>query len=94
MSTNKKTKNSVVISSAPTLSELPATRPAASANGEVWAHGMKLPLAAQYSGLTVWHLRTAIWERKIPYSQEGKAYVILRPDLDAYLAKIRYKVRA
>jgi len=55
---------------------------------------MRLPLAAKYSGLTIWRLRTMCWERKIPFIQEGRAYVILRPDLDAYLEKIRYKVRA
>jgi excisionase family DNA binding protein len=56
--------------------------------------GLKLPEAAAYSGLTVWKLRTLIWERKIPYLQEGKGYLILRKDLDRFLETQRYKVRA
>lgn len=44
--------------------------------------------AARYSGLTVWALRTAIWERKLVARLAGKRLLVLRSDLDAYVASL------
>jgi excisionase family DNA binding protein len=56
--------------------------------------GLPLPKAAEYSGLTVWTLRNLIWDRKIPFLQVGRAYLILRDDIDSYLNSQKFKVRA
>lgn len=49
-----------------------------------------LPLkqAAQVSGLTVWALRNAIWDRKLVARLAGKRLLVLRPDLEAYVASL------
>lgn len=44
--------------------------------------------AARYSGLTVWALRTAIWERKLVARLAGKRLLVLRTDLEAYVASL------
>lgn len=49
-----------------------------------------LPLkqAAQVSGLTVWAIRNAIWDRKLVARLAGKRLLVLRSDLDAYVASL------
>jgi hypothetical protein len=44
--------------------------------------------AARYSGLTVWALRTAIWDRKLVARLAGKRLLVLRSDLEAYVASL------
>jgi excisionase family DNA binding protein len=56
--------------------------------------GLRLKEAAAYSGLTEWFLRRLCWDRKIEFVQSGRAFVILRDDLDKYLESQRYAVRA
>ncbi len=55
--------------------------------------GLTLDRAAEYSGLTVWMLRTLIWNRKLTATLHGKHYVILREDLDLYLTRKRDQAR-
>ena len=59
----------------------------------VHPRGLTIQQAAKYSGLKIWNIRTLIWERRIPYLQTGKHYIVLRDDLDRYLESQRYKVR-
>jgi excisionase family DNA binding protein len=80
---------SVVSASEPT----PALVSSHSETPSLQPRGLRIREAAAYSRLTVWAIRTLIWDRKIPYLQQGKSYVILRDDLDAYLESQRYKVR-
>ncbi len=49
-----------------------------------------LPLkqAAQCSGLTVWAIRNAIWDRKLVARLAGKRLLVLRSDLEAYVASL------
>lgn len=44
--------------------------------------------AARYSGLTVWALRNAIWDRKLVARLAGKRLLVLRTDLEAYVASL------
>jgi hypothetical protein len=41
-----------------------------------------LKKAATYSGLTVWFLRTQIWDGILPARLAGKCLLVLRSDLD------------
>jgi hypothetical protein len=45
-----------------------------------------LKAAATYSGLTVWHLRQAIWHRKLTARLAGKRLIVLRSDLDNFVS--------
>ena len=49
-----------------------------------------LPLkqAAQVSGLTVWALRNAIWDRKLVARLAGKRLLILHTDLQNFVASL------
>jgi hypothetical protein len=49
-----------------------------------------LPLkqAAQISGLTVWAIRNAIWDRKLVARLAGKRLLVLHADLEAYVASL------
>ncbi len=49
-----------------------------------------LPLkqAAQVSGLTVWALRNAIWDRKLVARLAGKRLLILHSDLQNFVASL------
>ena len=49
-----------------------------------------LPLkqAAQVSGLTVWALRNAIWDRKLVARLAGKRLIVLRADLETFVASL------
>lgn len=44
--------------------------------------------AATYSGLTVWALRNAIWDKKIVARLAGKRLLLLRADVDAFVASL------
>jgi excisionase family DNA binding protein len=81
--------------STPAVSAIPATTESSASLTPLGLQprGLKIPEAAAYSGMTVWAIRSLIWDRKIPYLKQGKSYIVLRDDLDAYLNSQRYKVR-
>jgi hypothetical protein len=54
--------------------------------------GLTLPRASEYSGLTVWMLRTLVWDRTIPSQMHGQRIIILREDLDKYLTESKRKL--
>jgi hypothetical protein len=47
-----------------------------------------LKQASQYSGLTVWALRSAIWGKQLPARLAGKRLLVLRSDLDAFVSAL------
>jgi hypothetical protein len=49
--------------------------------------GLALPDAAKYSGLTIWALRTLVWNQTIPAQMQGKRIIILREHLDKFLTE-------
>ena len=49
--------------------------------------GFPLPDAAKYSGLTIWALRTLVWNQTIPAQMQGKRIIILREHLDKFLTE-------
>jgi hypothetical protein len=50
--------------------------------------GLRIQQAANYSGLTCWNIRTAIWSGKLAARTGGKFLVILKDDLDFYLESL------
>jgi hypothetical protein len=48
-------------------------------------HGLRIKLASDYTGLTVWKLRTLAWSGVLPHLFQGKRLIFLIEDLDAYL---------
>jgi hypothetical protein len=85
--TNKKSDRAIAVTpsleSSASATSLPVLQP----------RGLRIHQAAAYSGMTVWAIRSLIWDRKIPYLLQGKSYIILRDDLDAYQNSQRYKAR-
>jgi hypothetical protein len=52
--------------------------------------GLTLARASEYSGLTVWMLRTLIWNGELFAGKYGgQRYVIMRRDLDRFLTRKR-----
>jgi hypothetical protein len=49
--------------------------------------GLTLARAADYSSLTVWMLRTLVWNQTIPAQMQGKRIIILREHLDKFLTE-------
>jgi excisionase family DNA binding protein len=45
-----------------------------------------LKQAAAVTGVAVWHLRTAIWDGKLTAHMAGKKQIVLRTDLERWLA--------
>lgn len=82
----------IAVSSAPTepINEL-AIPPSSLSKGPQ-PSALRIKQASEYSGLTVWCLRSLAWNRKIPFAMSGKAYLFLCSDLDAYLLSQRYKI--
>ena len=50
------------------------------------ALSFSLKEAAAITGLALWTLRTAVWDRKLPARLFGKRQIVLRADLEAWLA--------
>ena len=44
--------------------------------------------AALQAGTTVWFLRTAIWERRLPARLAGKRFIILRDELIRFISTL------
>jgi hypothetical protein len=49
--------------------------------------GLTLARAADYSSLTVWMLRTLVWNQTIPAQMQGKRIIILREHLEKFLTE-------
>jgi excisionase family DNA binding protein len=47
--------------------------------------GLRVADAAAYAGVTLWHIRTAVWSGRLRARRAGKVIIILRDDLDRYL---------
>jgi hypothetical protein len=50
--------------------------------------GLRVEAAANYSGLTCWNIRTAIWSGKLVARTGGKYLIILKDDLDFFLESL------
>ena len=54
--------------------------------------GLRISQAAEYLGTTPWFVEVAIREKRIPALRLGRAYTLLREDLDAFLDSERQKL--
>ena len=54
--------------------------------------GLRIPQAAAYIGVTPWFLEIAIRERRIPALRLGRAYTLLKEDLDSFLDSERQRL--
>jgi excisionase family DNA binding protein len=54
--------------------------------------GLRIREAAAYIGVTPWFLEIAIRERRIPALRLGRAYTLLKEDLDSFLDSERNKL--
>jgi hypothetical protein len=52
------------------------------------AISFSLKEAAAITGLALWTLRTAVWERRLPARLFGKRQIILRADLEQWLVSV------
>lgn len=55
--------------------------------------GLTIQQAADYSGYTVWGIRSLLWERRIPFLKAGRRFIIDRADLDAFIENNKIPVR-
>jgi excisionase family DNA binding protein len=53
--------------------------------------GLSVLEASKYAGATIWFIRSAIWDKRLPALRLGKKNVILRDDLDRFLDAERGK---
>ena len=66
-------------------------RPAPTSFGVLPPRGLSVMDASKYAGTTVWFIRMAIWEKRLPALRLGKKNVILRDDIDRFLDIERQK---
>jgi len=52
---------------------------------EVTPRGLSLRQAAAYSGLSLWTIRTLVWDGKLPAVKLGRRLIVLRDTLDTFL---------
>ncbi len=61
---------------------------------EVVPFALTLKQAAQYSSMTLWALRTAVWSGKLSARLSGKRLLILRSDLENFVTNSLDEVRS
>lgn len=64
---------------------------ATASSGVLQPRGLSVMDASKYAGTTVWFIRMAIWEKRLPALRLGKKNVILRDDIDRFLDIERQK---
>ena len=63
-------------------------------NSAIPPRGLLIKPASDYSGLTVWKIRSLIWAGVLPHLKQGKRLIVLIEDLDAYLTAQKIQATA